>query len=538
MTVWPVIERELRAEARHPFNYWVRVLAASAVSIVFALIIWDQPGSPAELGARLFSTLNATVFVTIWILVPLLISDCISREKREGTLGLLFLTPLTSGGIVLGKSLIHGLRASTLFLAALPVLALPFLLGGVTWQNAAFALLLNLAAMLLAMAAGLLASSWAKDWARAFILGEAFSLILVSLLSSIHRLGYIYLQNYLGSYASLRGSRSGTVPSWNEIWHGFWRQSLWEDSLSLVFWQDLWGREPAAMQQAWLQWIFILFALSLGFLMLAVLFAVQRVRSSWQEEPPSRRQLWLLKTFCTPFLWRALFRSKMSRKLDRNPMGWLQQYSWSARLSRWGWCLGIILVECLLVSDSSLSRIWSGQYWLAYLLMLSLAFTASGSFRSERQSGALELILVTPLSENQIIGGRLRGIWSQFLPAALVLALAWWQLAQDATLFAGLSRDRAGLWGQVIFPLYFLSGFLTLPWIGLYFSMQRLNFIAAWLFTCATGLLLPRLIYLWGLQNFSLMQTVYGMIGLQLACGVTALVLLHRNLTRRAFVLD
>ena len=193
MTVWPVIERELRAEARHPFNYWVRVLAASAVSIVFALIIWDQPGSPAELGARLFSTLNATVFVTIWILVPLLISDCISREKREGTLGLLFLTPLTSGGIVLGKSLIHGLRASTLFLAALPVLALPFLLGGVTWQNAAFALLLNLVAMLLAMAAGLLASSWAKDWARAY-LGEAFSLILVSLLSSIHRLGYIYLQ--------------------------------------------------------------------------------------------------------------------------------------------------------------------------------------------------------------------------------------------------------------------------------------------------------------------------------------------------------
>jgi len=41
--------------------------------------------------------------------------DCISREKREGTLGLLFLTPLRVTDVIAGKAIIHVLRALTLF---------------------------------------------------------------------------------------------------------------------------------------------------------------------------------------------------------------------------------------------------------------------------------------------------------------------------------------------------------------------------------------------------------------------------------------
>ena len=45
-------------------------------------------------GGRLFGYFNTLLFFTIWILVPLVTADCISSERREGTLGLLFLTPL------------------------------------------------------------------------------------------------------------------------------------------------------------------------------------------------------------------------------------------------------------------------------------------------------------------------------------------------------------------------------------------------------------------------------------------------------------
>jgi len=41
--------------------------------------------------------------------VPMLAADCVSRERREGTLGLLFLTPLDARGIMLAKSMVHHL---------------------------------------------------------------------------------------------------------------------------------------------------------------------------------------------------------------------------------------------------------------------------------------------------------------------------------------------------------------------------------------------------------------------------------------------
>src|SRR5207248_1347642 len=143
----------------------------------------------------------------------------------------------------------------------------------------------------------------------------------------------------------------------------------------------------------------------------------------------------LQKFFCAPRFWKSIFRSKMSGLLTRNPIGWLQQYSWRARLVKWGCCLSIVLLECVLVTDPSLSNVWEGQYLLASLLILSVAFTASGSFREERETGAMELLLVTPLKVPQILRGRIRGVWGQFLPATAVLALAWLWLLKDASLF-------------------------------------------------------------------------------------------------------
>ena len=81
-------------------------------------------------------------------------ADCISRERREGTLGLLFLTPLTVLDVIAGKAAIHVLRALTLFLAALPVLVLPLVLGGVEWRWVLMAAVVQANAVLIPAAAG------------------------------------------------------------------------------------------------------------------------------------------------------------------------------------------------------------------------------------------------------------------------------------------------------------------------------------------------------------------------------------------------
>src|SRR6267154_12327 len=129
MPFLPVIERELRSSSRQAFTYYLRALGVGALLLASLLFGLDQGFEP-NLGSKLFGSLHFTLFCAIWIIVPLLTADCISRERREGTLGLLFLTRLRGPDIVVAKGLAHGLRALTLWIAVLPVVAIPFMLGG------------------------------------------------------------------------------------------------------------------------------------------------------------------------------------------------------------------------------------------------------------------------------------------------------------------------------------------------------------------------------------------------------------------------
>src|SRR6267154_3610558 len=201
MIVLPVIERELRAQSRLGLTYGLRVLGAAALLLV-SLVFGFSYGLAPDRGGELFGYLNCALFISIWALVPVLAADCLSRERREGTLGLLFLTPLKAGDIVLAKSFVHGLRAVTLWLAALPVLAIPVMLGGVGWNEGLMSVLVNFSAICWALAAGLLASSLAKTWLRAqvmsWLLGAGFAF------------GFIFLTGFI--LVSLVGGLS--LPYW------------------------------------------------------------------------------------------------------------------------------------------------------------------------------------------------------------------------------------------------------------------------------------------------------------------------------------
>ncbi|HXJ73919.1 MAG TPA: ABC transporter permease, partial [Candidatus Dormibacteraeota bacterium] len=126
MLTFPLIVRELRAESRRPVNYWLRLLAAGSLLIVFTALVFNREIRVAEIGMLLFQWLHRTLLWTFWVMIPLMTADCISKEKREGTLDLLFLTPMRVLDVIVGKAAIHGIRATTLLLAALPILGLPF----------------------------------------------------------------------------------------------------------------------------------------------------------------------------------------------------------------------------------------------------------------------------------------------------------------------------------------------------------------------------------------------------------------------------
>src|SRR4026209_2138549 len=122
MNVLPVISRELRVQARQPFTFRLRLFGVLSLLIASG---WFLVGISSEknLGAVLFAILHRTLFCATLLLVTFSAVDCLSRERREGTLGLLFLTPLRALDIVLAKVLAHGVRAVTLVLAVIPVFA-------------------------------------------------------------------------------------------------------------------------------------------------------------------------------------------------------------------------------------------------------------------------------------------------------------------------------------------------------------------------------------------------------------------------------
>src|SRR5437016_11091843 len=147
----PLVVRELRATARQPFTHSLRLLGVVAMLAACGVAMLG-PFFLAGRGGRVFGYLHLTLFCATWILVPLLTADCLSRERREGTLPMLFLTPLKPGGIVVAKGMAHGLRALSLWLAVLPVMAIPFLLGGVGWREAVMSVCVNFSSILLALA--------------------------------------------------------------------------------------------------------------------------------------------------------------------------------------------------------------------------------------------------------------------------------------------------------------------------------------------------------------------------------------------------
>ena len=466
MPVLPVISRELRASARHRATFHVRTLGAAALfatSIVFGL----NHGFGPHLGGRLFTDLHRILLLGIWILVPILGADSISRERREGTLGLLFLTLLKPRDVVIAKILANALKAISIWIAVLPILMIPLLLGGVSWSHALSSALITLSSICWALAAGLLGSAWSKSWLRSVV----YAAFLVPLF-------FLFLSTILGELLLQAVGPTGLI---SRAFSEFPVLSGLALLTNLAGAWDYYLRITSTSQLLWILTEMMLFSF-LG-LALAIALAGAKIRRSWQEEPPSARQVWFEKQFCTPVLWVSFFRGWMRRKLERNPIGWLEQRTWTGRLVTWGWFAVVVSLYSAVFTDRNFFRGYDAiQRMIAWLLAGSLAMSAAGSFRRERESGVLELLLVSPLGENQIISGRLGGLYAQFLPSFGLLLGVWMY-------FSSVIMGRAA--GAVAF---YAATFFALPVIGLYFSLRCRSFLSAFLWTLMTGLLLPLLV--------------------------------------------
>src|SRR5579872_4734477 len=162
MTFMPIADRELRVSARSKATRrWRMYFALAGVTIAGALgliSVVSRGMFTSQLGLAIFSALKWIAYVFACGAGVFLTADCLSEEKREGTLGLLFLTDLHGYDVVFGKLLSTSLSGFYGLLAVFPLLAVCLLLGGITngefWRMA----LVLVNAFLFSLAVGIFVS--------------------------------------------------------------------------------------------------------------------------------------------------------------------------------------------------------------------------------------------------------------------------------------------------------------------------------------------------------------------------------------------
>lgn len=187
-----------------------------------------------------------------------------------------------------------------------------------------------------------------------------------------------------------------------------------------------------------------------------------------------------------PLFAKGFFRRRRDRVLEKNPMRWLLERSRTARLHRAGWLALVTVVESVMTLDGralDISALALWQQGLLLALSVGLAVSSGMSFLEEKRTGAMELILVTPLQVRQIIFGRWRGLLGQFIPSlflvGLVLLFSYsirlsWQRAEPLSYVMG----ETGLFS-----------FVSVPFVGMLASMLFRNLAASLAMTLAVPLL-------------------------------------------------
>lgn len=155
------------------------VVALGAVitgSVIFGI---NVGGSPQKTGQYIFQGLSWLCLLYCLAGGRCWTADCLSVEKREGTLGLLFLTDLKGYDVVLGKLVATSLAGFYGLLAVFPVLAIPLLLGGITNGEFWRVVLVLVNTFLFSLAVGIFGSALSRDHSRTMAANFMLLLLLI-----------------------------------------------------------------------------------------------------------------------------------------------------------------------------------------------------------------------------------------------------------------------------------------------------------------------------------------------------------------------
>src|SRR5438876_1873609 len=456
MTFLPIVDRELRLAARRRTTYIARIVAAALVILIFAglqLTPAFRLGMFFSAGQTQFLVLKWLGFLFACSAGVFLTSDALSEEKREGTLGLLFLTNLRGYDVVLGKFISHSVQAFYGFLAAFPVLALTLLAGGVSGREFWRTMLVFCNTLFFSLSVGFLVSSISRDAMKAINGTLLLCLLFVAGLP-------------LADWA---------VAGWNPM--------KFTPRLSRASPGYLFVSAGAVMMKGY--WLQLGLQHFLGWTLLAASsFCTPR---AWRDKTAganaSGSSLWRFWRYGTP-CGRAALRRKL---LAQDPILWLvMRDRWMPRLV-WAvaWLALSLLGWGILHSGDFKVPLTLGYYaqsLLALVVHLWMASQASRFFVDAVRTGAMELVLVAPVNPPQIVRSQWTALLRTFLfPALLVFGL---KVAGGLVAILEMQKAMAGSFAGPGFNVFhcqivnlaagavnFVADLLAVAWFGMWMGL-------------------------------------------------------------------
>ena len=402
----PIFARELTTVPRRSGHYGSRA-AVVGLAAVLGITTWQATvgfardatlGETAAFGQLLFQILCVVQLLLTLFFAVLSAASAVSQEKDRRTFVILLITDLRDTEIVLGKLLGALLPVLVQLLVTAPVLALLLLLGGIDPEQVLQAVLVLGAAGVAAGSLGGLVALWRERTFQALALSVLFLVLYVGLAQGVGVVGprlspgvnWDTVRAWLDPFSAMltvleppAGGWAGLAPAYGFVlvmlgWClvlngvGVWKLRTWNPSGEPIMQRET--PDAAALD--------------------ASEEAEQRAKA--HAAPGKAREVW-----ANPVLWREV----RTLAYGRRPL--------LVKLA-----FGLALAFILYYAVGELNRpggkpSFAAAYGLVPVAVLSLLLVSAQAvtaITSERDGSALDVLLVTDISPNEFVFGKLLGV--------------------------------------------------------------------------------------------------------------------------------
>lgn len=177
----PIVKKDLHVAARSMRISWGLFAYEALLAMAFLLALGVIQSTTSYIGSNiyaaliyLFPVLAITQICIVSLVMPILTASSISGERERQTLDLMLTTCMSPFTIVLGKVISAVVRILFFVVGSLPIMALSFVVGGLSWSYLFYFVLAIILQSILSGSIGIFCSSVCRRSISAVILSFVF----------------------------------------------------------------------------------------------------------------------------------------------------------------------------------------------------------------------------------------------------------------------------------------------------------------------------------------------------------------------------